>query len=139
MSDSPNTGEPTTVLSDEESWELLATEKVGRLVVVVDGYPEIYPVNYAVRDRKVYFRSAEGSKLAELTVYPQVAFQVDHIEASEAWSVVIHGRAHILQHFSDVQAVDALGLTPWVPDSKFNYVELIASETAGRRFSLVEH
>jgi len=139
VSEIPNAGEPTTVLSDEQSWELLASEKVGRLVVVVNGRPEIYPVNYAVRDRKVYFRSGEGSKLAELTVYPQVAFQVDHIEANDAWSVVLHGRAHILQHFSDVQAVDALGLTTWVPDSKFNYVELVTSETSGRRFSLVEH
>jgi uncharacterized protein len=139
MSELPNTDEPVVVLTEEQSWELLASAQVGRLVVVVDDRPEIYPVNYAVRDRKVYFRSGEGSKLAELAVYPQVAFQVDHIAEDNAWSVVLHGRTRILQHFSDVQAIDALGLTPWVPTEKYNYVELAATEISGRKFALVKH
>lgn len=138
MSEIPNIDEPVAVLTEEQCWELLASEQVGRLVVSIDGRPEIYPVNFAVRDRKVYFRSGEGSKLAELTVYPQVAFEADHIHENNAWSVVVHGRAHVLQHFSDVQAIDALGLTSWVPTSKFNYVELVATETTGRRFTLVK-
>ena len=138
VNESPNIDDPVVVLDEEQCWELLASEQVGRLVVAVDKRPEIYPVNYAVRDRKIYFRSSEGSKLAELTVYPQVAFEADNMTEGDAWSVVVHGRAHVLQHFSDVQAVEALGLTSWVPTSKYNYVELVAIETTGRRFMLVK-
>lgn len=138
VNESPNIDDPVAILDEEECWELLSSEQVGRLVVSVDGRPEIYPVNYAVRDRKIYFRSGEGSKLAELTVYPQVAFEVDHITGGNAWSVVVHGRSRVLQHFSDVQAIDALGLTSWVPTAKYNYVELTAAEITGRRFSLVK-
>ena len=31
-------------------WSLLAEERIGRIGVLVDSAPEIYPVNYAVDD-----------------------------------------------------------------------------------------
>jgi hypothetical protein len=39
------TGEPITILSAHESWNLLAGVALGRLVTSVDGQPEIFPVN----------------------------------------------------------------------------------------------
>ena len=51
-------------LSDDESRELLATHEVGRLAVVVGGYPEIFPVNYAVVRDRVVIRTDPGAKLS---------------------------------------------------------------------------
>lgn len=139
MSDFPETDQTVVRLSEEQSWERLASAKVGRLVTVVGGRPEIYPVNYVVTDGKVYFRTGEGSKLSELTVHPAVAFQVDHIHEDTAWSVVVHGSAHVLRSFDDAAKIDALGLTPWVPTPKFNYVEVTATEVAGLQYNLVKN
>ena len=42
----------------------LRTETVGRVAVMVDDHPEIFPVNYAVDERgDIYFRTDSGTKL----------------------------------------------------------------------------
>ena len=38
---------PILVLSDDQCWKLIEGTKHGRLVVVVGGEPDIFPVNYA--------------------------------------------------------------------------------------------
>jgi len=129
--------DPINVLSEDRCWELLAGERVGRLVVVFGDRAEIYPVNYVTKDRKIFFRSSEGNKLLELTVHPIAAFEVDHIGDDDAWSVVVHGRARVVRTLDETTAIDALGLTPWVPDAKYNYVEVTASEVSGRQFPLI--
>ncbi|AUM19520.1 pyridoxamine 5-phosphate oxidase [Rhodococcus ruber Chol-4] len=134
----PNIDDPVVVLSDEESWELLGTERIGRLVVVSDGRPDVFPINFAVRDRKLYFRTAEGSKLVELTLNAEVAFEADHVEQDRAWSVVLHGRARNLVRYNEIQEAEELGLQAWVPTPKYNFVEVTASEISGRRFALVK-
>ena len=139
MSDPSATGDAVTVLEVDECWELLRSVSVGRLVVVWGGRPDIFPVNFAVGDRKVYFRSGEGSKLSGLVVHADVAFEADVFGESTAWSVVVHGRARILTHFNEIQAVDDLGLVPWVRSPKDNHVEITVSEITGRRFALAEH
>ncbi|ATQ30451.1 pyridoxamine 5'-phosphate oxidase family protein [Rhodococcus ruber] len=134
----PNIDDPVVVLSDEESWELLGTERIGRLVVVSDGRPDVFPINFAVRDRKLYFRTAEGSKLVELTLNAEVVFEADHVEQDRAWSVVLHGRARNLVRYNEIQEAEELGLQAWVPTPKYNFVEVTASEISGRRFALVK-
>jgi hypothetical protein len=42
-------------LSDEECWRLLADAPVGRIGVIVDDAPEIYPVNHLVDDAPIVF------------------------------------------------------------------------------------
>ncbi|MDV3209528.1 MAG: pyridoxamine 5'-phosphate oxidase family protein [Rhodococcus ruber] len=134
----PNIDDPVVVLSDEESWELLGTERIGRLVVVSDGRPDVFPINFAVRDRKLYCRTAEGSKLVELTLNAEGAFEADHVEQDRAWSVVLHGRARNLVRYNEIQEAEELGLQAWVPTPKYNFVEVTASEISGRRFALVK-
>lgn len=139
MSEFPESDRPVVRLSEEQAWERLASAKVGRLVTVVGDRPEIYPVNYVVTDGKVYFRTGEGSKLSELAVHPNVAFQVDHIHEDTAWSIVVHGTAHVLRSFDDAAKIDALGLAPWVPTPKFDYVEIRATEITGLQYNLVKN
>lgn len=135
MSSEDEAGQLKEVLSADDCWELLTSEQLGRLITVAGGRPEVFPVNYGVSDRTVYFKSAEGSKLSSLAVTPQVAFEVDHRAERVAWSVVVHGSARLVQSFSEMTALDELGIDPWELGSKYNYVAIAADEITGRRLS----
>jgi hypothetical protein len=76
--------------------ELLATQPVGRVGVVVRGRPEIFPVSYRLdASQSVVFRTTVGTKLAA-AVNHHVVFEVDSYDpaAATGWSVVVHGVAH---------------------------------------------
>jgi nitroimidazol reductase NimA-like FMN-containing flavoprotein (pyridoxamine 5'-phosphate oxidase superfamily) len=121
-------------LSDADCWQLLAEEELGRLVTHVGDVLDIFPVNYVVDGESVVFRTAEGSKLVELTVNDEVLFEVDHYTDAFAWSVVVRGRARRLSTEEEVEAADALALRPWLPTLKYNYVRVTADSMSGRRF-----
>lgn len=55
--------DPVTVLSEDESWSLLSTVSLGRLVTIRGGRAEIFPINFAIQRRTLVFRTAQGTKL----------------------------------------------------------------------------
>jgi nitroimidazol reductase NimA-like FMN-containing flavoprotein (pyridoxamine 5'-phosphate oxidase superfamily) len=61
-------GDAAAHLDARECWTLLRTADVGRLALVVDDCPEIFPVNFVVDHGTLLFRTAAGSKLAALPV-----------------------------------------------------------------------
>ncbi|NLG55575.1 MAG: pyridoxamine 5'-phosphate oxidase family protein, partial [Rhodococcus sp.] len=95
---------------------------------------EVFPVNYALGEGTVVFRTGEGDKLAELTVYPDIAFEVDHVGDTEAWSVVLHGRARTLIRFDEIAKAEELDLHSWAPGEKYNFVVIDPTELTGRKF-----
>lgn len=123
---------PVTVLTAEKCWTLLADERLGRLVVGTSGRVDIFPVNYVVDNNHIYFRSAEGTKLVELTIDDQVLFEADHVGTDQGWSVVLRGTARVLTSFTEIAKVDELGLQSWIPTPKYNVVEITADEISGR-------
>jgi nitroimidazol reductase NimA-like FMN-containing flavoprotein (pyridoxamine 5'-phosphate oxidase superfamily) len=50
------------ILDPEECWRLLGEALVGRLAVIVDDHPDIFPVNYKVDDHSLIFSTGEGTK-----------------------------------------------------------------------------
>ena len=130
---------PILTLSPDETWKLIEGTQHGRLVVTVAGEPDIFPVNYAVSNRKLYLRTAPGNKLAELTINSKVLFETDGILSEEAWSVVVRGTARVLEQSADIAAAEALGLKPWVPTLKDFYVEIEPTSVSGRHFQFGEH
>lgn len=130
---------PILNLSEDETWKLIEGTKHGRLVVTVAGEPDIFPVNYAVNNRKLYLRTAPGNKLAELTINAKVLFETDGILSEEAWSVVVRGTARVLEQSADIAAAEALNLKPWVPTLKDFYVEIDPTSVSGRHFQFGEH
>ena len=83
------------ILSDDECWALLTGAVIGRLAYAVGDEVEIYPVNFLVRDRTVFFRTAPGSKLEAIGSRPKVAFEVDEVHGVFDWkSVVVHGTVY---------------------------------------------
>lgn len=96
---------------------------------------DIFPVNYVVDGESLLFRTAEGSKLFELSVNEQVVFEVDDYTDDDAWSVIARGRAAALESSAEIERADGLGLTPWVPTIKYTYVRITPSSLTGRAFA----
>jgi uncharacterized protein len=128
------TDEPFTVLSDSESWDLLGTAALGRLVTVFAGEPEIFPVNYVVHNHTILFRTAEGTKLFSAVANRTVIFEADDHNVAEGWSVIVRGRARLLKTEDEIQEADRGGLYPWTQTRKSNYVRVAPSDITGRRF-----
>jgi nitroimidazol reductase NimA-like FMN-containing flavoprotein (pyridoxamine 5'-phosphate oxidase superfamily) len=131
MADTPD---PVVALTDEECWERLRTQELGRLVTHVGDVLDIFPVNYVVDGESVLFRTAQGSKLFELTVNDEVLFEVDDYTDAAAWSVIIRGHARALDTSEEVERADGLGLAPWIPTLKYTYVRVEAASLSGRAF-----
>ena len=121
-------------LNEEECWNLLSRRELGRLAVAVAGKPDIFPVNYVTDGPRVLFRTAPGSKLAELSANPDVAFEVDEYDDTSAASVVLKGVAKRLELQSEIDAADALPFTSWIPTLKYRWVRISPTSITGRRF-----
>jgi len=131
-----NDERPGTVLSDDESWNVLERCRHGRLAVSVLGEPDIYPINFIAHDGALLLRTNPGTKLAELTVNEKVAFEVDEVTDDEAWSVVLKGTARVIESQSEIDQADKLPLKPWIPTRKYTYVEITPTRIHGRHFDL---
>jgi uncharacterized protein len=128
------TGQPVTVLSASESWDLLASVPLGRLVTSVDGQPEIFPVNFVVQRRTVLFRTAEGTKLVSTAINNRVLFEADDHAASEGWSVILKGTARMLRTNEELEEAERAQLLPWTATLKQHYVRIQPVSITGRRF-----
>lgn len=126
------------VLDVQQCWSLLASVEVGRLAVSVVGDVDIFPLNFVVDDKAVVFRSAEGTKLVEVVLARRVAFEVDGYEPAMgcAWSVVVKGKAELLDRFSDIYRAQDLPLFPWNASPKERFVRIVPDVITGRRFTV---
>ncbi|MGC5049022.1 pyridoxamine 5'-phosphate oxidase family protein [Micrococcus porci] len=132
-------GESVLKLTDEQIWKLMRSVRHARLGLAVDGEPDIVPVNVRAVDGVVWFRTAPGSKLAELTVNPRVVVQADGILADQAWSVLLHGTARRLETEAEIAEAESLGIEPWVPTLKDFYVRVDVQRVSGRHFVFGPH
>src|SRR5690242_4551703 len=67
------------VLTEREVLELVRPVSLGRIGFVVDGWPVVLPVNFALDGRDVVFRTDLGTKL-DACDGARVCFQVDHTD-----------------------------------------------------------
>ena len=82
-------------LTKSECFELLSGERLGRVAVVDDQGPIVFPVNFVLDRHMVVFRTDEGTKLDAATRGSRVAFEVDGTDeaARTGWSLVVRGEA----------------------------------------------
>jgi nitroimidazol reductase NimA-like FMN-containing flavoprotein (pyridoxamine 5'-phosphate oxidase superfamily) len=123
-------------LSFDDCWDLLSAANVGRLAIIVEGHPEIFPVNFVIERRSIVFRTGAGTKLWQSAKEEPAAFEIDGYEPTteEAWSVVARGGTALIDSVDEQSAADALGLEPWEPGAKAHYVRLSPKVLTGRRF-----
>jgi len=123
-------------LAKSECWEFLRGQVVGRLAVVVDGHPDVFPINYVVHNGSVIFRTADGTKLHGSVSHTPVAFEIDGYNTSteQAWSVVLRGRAQELEPMTGLAEAKALTLEPWQAGGKNHLMRINTLNLSGRRF-----
>jgi nitroimidazol reductase NimA-like FMN-containing flavoprotein (pyridoxamine 5'-phosphate oxidase superfamily) len=127
--------DPVRVLTDEECWDFLASQELGRLAYRLLGELDIVPVNYAVDDGTLLFRTDAGSKLLGVELDATVAFEVDEVAGETARSVVVRGRARRLGEAEEHRA-DQVPLHTWVDTPKYYVVEVRPDEVSGRELAL---
>lgn len=116
--------------------ELIASGGIGRCVLLEEGRgPVAIPVNFAVLDHQVVFRTAEAAILATAADQPRLAFEVDKIDdaLAEGWSVLISGCAHLVENDEELAAVRGLGIRPWAEGVRDCYFRLRPEKVTGRR------
>ncbi len=103
------------ILPFEECLRLLASVPLGRVSFCADGELVILPVNHAMDAQDVVFRTARGSKLAAAGEQGLVAFEADDYDrqARSGWSVLVTGRADMVDEKDEIQRLGRLGLHPW--------------------------
>ncbi|MFB9074039.1 pyridoxamine 5'-phosphate oxidase family protein [Citricoccus parietis] len=131
--------EAILVLDEDQCWQLLENTRHGRLGLRVNDELDLVPVNFKAADRKIYFRTAPGNKLAELTINPKVIFEADGILSDQAWSVLSRGTARVLELEEEIEFAESLAIDPWVPTYKDFFVEVTVNRVTGRHFIFGEH
>ncbi|MCU1494939.1 MAG: flavin-nucleotide-binding protein [Acidimicrobiaceae bacterium] len=122
-------------LTRDECLAVLTCHAVGRLAVVVDGQPDIFPVNYTLDGERVIFRSGPGTKLDHASL-ARVAFEVDDLERELPCSVVMKGTAREFTEAIDIasERERTLAFASMVPSSDMHWVRIIPRTITGRRF-----
>lgn len=118
--------------------DLLSAGVVGRVACTTPEGPRIVPVNYAVVDDAIVFRTDPTSVLGRRPWPEQLAFEVDHLDYGRrrGWSVVAVGPGE------EVRDADVLATIrrewdprPWAAGARPLYIRLAWTEVTGRRIS----
>lgn len=123
------------MIQPDACWLLIGSEPIGRVSILVDGLPEIYPINHLVDQRTILFRTDPGSKLRGLVNSPMMCFEVDGVDEGNqlGWSVMVKGRAVPLNTASAMARVKDLPLSPWAQGEKSHWIRIEPVEVTGRR------
>ena len=112
----------------------LSSRTLGRLATSVDGYPDIFPVNFVVQRRTILIRTAEGTKLAGVAINPRVAFEADDHDVAQGWSVVVKGQAQVVSGSAEMDTAERAQVRPWASTPKHRLIRIAPAEITGRRF-----
>lgn len=120
-------------LDEETCWRLLAREAIGRVGYASGSEVTILPVNAAVIQGKVMFRTADDSALATLADGTSVAFETDHTEriAESGWSVLVRGELRDVTDEADRWREAAV--RPWAPGPRMRWMAIVPASVTGRR------
>jgi uncharacterized protein len=124
------------VLPRGQCLRLLRRTRVGRVVVNVGRVPAAFPVNFALLDDDIVFRTAPGTKLSAALERAVVGFEVDRIDPvfESGWSVLIQGPASVVTDGDELLRVRRMHLRTWAPGERPTYVRIRSDSVSGRRF-----
>lgn len=128
-----------TELTNEECAEFLALSWMGRLAVMVDDHPEIFPVNHAFDPASgaIAFPSRVGTKLHAALAAPWVAYEVDGVDADNGsgWSVMVIGRAEELLDHQEIDRMTRLRQAQWALSEQSHWLCIRPVRVTGRRIA----
>jgi uncharacterized protein len=123
-------------LSSDECRELLNAGLVGRVALSTPVGPHIIPVNYAIVDDSVVFRTSPYSVLGSHARGAILALEVDQFdyERQRGWSVVARGRADVVTSAEELQHIKRVWEpNAWAAGQRNLYLRIRWSELSGRR------
>lgn len=123
------------VLDAAECWRLLATETMGRLATATDRGVRIWPVNFRTRGETLIFRSDPGSKVWDIAAHAQVSFEIDGLDGDRHWSVVVTGRAEVVDTDEPGPHTPREELVTLNPGPKRILIRITPATVTGRRFT----
>ncbi len=124
------------VLSDADCTALLESHHFGRIAVLVDNAPVIFPVNYVYQQGRIAIRTDPGTKLAG-AAQGRVAFEIDAVDegSRSGWSVLVRGTGYDATDTIDLMSVYAkrFPVDTWVPGTPTRWITIEPSTITGRR------
>jgi hypothetical protein len=121
----------------QECLGLLRRSWLGRLAVVLDAQPLVFPANFTLDDTAVVFRTNQGTKLLAARE-SDVAFECDDIDRTyhTGWSVLVTGRAEQVHDPTEIARLAQLPLGSWSQGPKPIWMRLAPRTITGRRIPL---
>jgi nitroimidazol reductase NimA-like FMN-containing flavoprotein (pyridoxamine 5'-phosphate oxidase superfamily) len=123
-------------LGRDDCLGLLRDEAIGRVALTARALPVVLPVNFALLEGDIVWRSAQGTKLNDASTGFVVAFEVDHYEPDhkQGWSVMVQGLAHVITEADELQRARMLPLESWALEAEADrYVCLVPNIVTGMR------
>jgi hypothetical protein len=121
---------------------LVRAQSVGRVAIVIEDVPAVFPVNYCLVETGgltwVAVRTRPGSVIERAPMF--VAFEVDNIDARhhEGWSVLVRGTLHHVDpDVADFR--DRFDPHPWLVDERDAWLIIEPFAISGRRLHATEH
>ena len=127
-------------LDEGQCLSLISGGGIGRIAYAGRFGPAVLPVNYALQDGAVVFRTAADGPLDEdlrtgiADADYKVAFEIDSIDLAtrQGWSVLIQGPAHHVTGAGE-DAARAAGIESWAPGPRELFIRIVPSRITGRR------
>jgi hypothetical protein len=128
-------------LDEQECLRLISAGGVGRIGYTGRFGPTVVPVNYALYEGTILFRTGEHSPMGEDLrtgiehAESKVAFEIDEISPAtrEGWSILVQGAAHPVDSEAERASVMGSGVEPWAGGDKELFVRVIPTRITGRR------
>jgi nitroimidazol reductase NimA-like FMN-containing flavoprotein (pyridoxamine 5'-phosphate oxidase superfamily) len=134
--------EPVVEPMDEaECLRLISAGGVGRIGYTGRFGPTVVPVNYALHEGTIVFRTGQHSPMGEDLrtgiehAESKVAFEIDELNppTREGWSILIQGSAHPVDSEAERASVVQSGVESWAGGEKELFVRVVPIRITGRR------
>ena len=121
-------------LSLERCVQLLGATSIGRIAMVVDRYPIVFPVNYRLvndADPWLVIRTRPGGMIDRTQSH--VAFEIDGFDTGHkaGWSVLVRGGVRSLTE-SDKETVALIDPHPWLRAERSLWIGIQPLTITGR-------
>jgi nitroimidazol reductase NimA-like FMN-containing flavoprotein (pyridoxamine 5'-phosphate oxidase superfamily) len=134
-------GTVVELLDEAECLRLISAGGVGRIGYTGRFGPTVVPVNYALHEGTIVFRTGQHSPMGEDLrtgiehAESKVAFEIDEISPAtrEGWSILVQGGAHPVDSATERASVLQSGVEPWAGGEKELFVRVIPTRITGRR------
>jgi uncharacterized protein len=122
-------------LGHNECLTRIATQRLGRLGVVVDGVPLVLPMRFVMEGETVVLQTNQGAKVFRAPLNA-VSFEVDHVDwdKGEEWSVLVQGIGEDISSALDERSevLRSLSVDSWAPPPADRWLKIIPRKITGR-------